>query len=134
MAPEAYSEQSGTSKMELLRKQWTAEIVDGSKSFILDVLLRSEYASGTVNYCHQKLHLKSLIGLWICLCLYWVCQFLNKTSKTCYEETQKNGKKHVLFVPRNSCSKLFVNFWLRVANYQLGSLWYDSNLYKHLYL
>ena len=34
-----------------------------SKSFILDVRFRSEYASGTVNYFHQKLHLKPLTGL-----------------------------------------------------------------------
>ena len=27
-----------------------------------------------------------------------------------YEETQKNGKKHVPFVPRNSGSKIFINF------------------------
>ena len=78
-----------------------------SKNFILDVWLCSEYSSGTVNCCRQKLHLKSLIGLWICLCLCWVWQFLNETSKICYEETQKNGKKHVPFVPRNSCSKIF---------------------------
>ena len=32
-----------------------------SKSLILDVRLRSEYASGTVNYCRQKLHLFSII-------------------------------------------------------------------------
>ena len=73
------------------------------KSFILDVPLGSEYASETVgNYCHQKLHLKYLIRPWICLCLYWVWQFLNVTSKICYERTQKNGKKHVPFVPRNT--------------------------------
>ena len=93
-----------------------------SKSFILDVRIRSEYASGTVNYCRQKLQPESLIGPWICLCLYWGRQFLNETSKTCYEETQKNGRKHVPFVPRNSCSKTFVNFWFWMANYQLGGL------------
>ena len=32
------------------------------KSFILDVWLRFEYASGTVNSYRKKLHLKSLIG------------------------------------------------------------------------
>ena len=37
--------------------------IDFSKSFILDVRPRSEYASGTVNCCRQKLNLKSLIGL-----------------------------------------------------------------------
>ena len=62
-----------------------------SKSFTLDVQLRSDYASGTVNCCHQKLHLKSLIGVWMCHCLYRVWQFLNETSKVCYGETQKNG-------------------------------------------
>ena len=40
-----------------------------SKSFILDVWLRSEYAFRTGNYFHQKLPLKFLIWLWICLCL-----------------------------------------------------------------
>ena len=93
-----------------------------SKSFILDVWPSSNYASGVVNYCRQKLHLKSLVGPLICLCMYWVWQFLNETSKICYEETQKNGKKHVPFVPRNSCSKILVNFWFWIANYQLGSL------------
>ena len=74
-----------------------------SKSFILDVRLRSEYASGSVNYFCQKLHLKPRIGLWI-------CQFLTEISKVCYEETQNNSNKHVPFVPRNSCSKIFKNF------------------------
>ena len=40
----------------------------------------------------------------------------------CYEETQKNGKKHVPFVPRNSGSKIFINFSFWMANYQLGGL------------
>ena len=96
MVPEAYSEQSGTSKMEffvLIVNGWNSGRLFFSKSFILDVLLHSKYASGTVNYCRQKLHLKSLIGPWICLCLYWVWQFLNETSKVCYQET--NGNKHV---------------------------------------
>ena len=31
-------------------------------------------------------------------------------SKVYYKETQKNGGKHVLFGPGNSCSKNFVNF------------------------
>ena len=96
MVPEEYSEQSGTSKMEPF-----VQIVNGwnsgqlkmffSQSFILDVRLRSVYVSGTVNCCRQNLHLKSLIGLWMCLCLYWVWQFLNATSKVCYEENQDNG-------------------------------------------
>ena len=34
----------------------------------------------------------------------------NEISKACYQETQRNGKKHVLFIPGNSCWKLFVNF------------------------
>ena len=61
------------------------------------------HASGSVNYFCQKLHLKPLIGLWI-------CQFLTEISKVCYEETQNNSNKHVPFVPRNSCSKIFINF------------------------
>ena len=36
--------------------------------------------------------------------------YANAISKVCYEETGKNGNKHVAFVPRNSCSKIFVNF------------------------
>ena len=93
-----------------------------SKGFILDVQLRSEYASGTVNYFHQKLHLKSLIGLWICLCLCWVRQLLvNEISKVGYEETQKNGNKHVPFVPGNNCSKVFIkNFWFFEGKLPVG--------------
>ena len=34
----------------------------------------------------------------------------NAISKVCYEETQKNGNKYVAFVPRNSCSNIFVIF------------------------
>ena len=49
-------------------------------------------------------------------------QALNEISKVCYEEMQKNDNKHVPFVPRNSCSKIFVNFQFWMANYQLGSL------------
>ena len=52
-----------------------------SKSFILDVWLRSEYTSGSVIYLHQNLHLKSVIRLWICRCLYWVWQFIMKLAK-----------------------------------------------------
>ena len=33
-----------------------------------------------------------------------------KLAKVSCEETQKNGNKHVLFVPWNSCSKIFVDF------------------------
>ena len=43
-------------------------------------------------------------------------------SKICYEETEKNGNKHVLFVPGNSCSKMFLNFRFWMANYQVGGL------------
>ena len=38
------------------------------------------------------------------------------------EETHKNGNKHVLFVPENSCLKIFVNFPFWMANYQVGDL------------
>ena len=139
MVSEAYSEQSGTSKMELLVQivnNWNSGRLKmfSPKCLILNVRLRSENASGTVNYFRQKLHLQSLIGLWIFFCLYWVWRFLNEISKVCYEETQKNGNKHVPFVPRNSCSNNFINFWFWMANYQLGGLWHDSNPYEHLYL
>ena len=78
---------------------------------MLDVRLHSECTSGSVNYFCQKLYLKSSIGLWICPCLHWVWQFLNKISKVSYEETQKNGNKHVPFVPSNSSSKIFDFGW-----------------------
>ena len=42
--------------------------------------------------------------------LYRVWQFLNEISKGCYEETQKNGNKHVPYLPRNSYSKIFCKF------------------------
>ena len=99
---------------------WMTEIEDGWISFILDIWLSFEYVSGTVYYFWQKVHFKSFIGLQICLCLYQVWQFINEVSKVCYEETQKNGNKHVLFVPRNSCSKIFVNFQFWMGSYQLG--------------
>ena len=63
MVPESYSEQSGRWKMEdgalCVNSEWLKMFF--SKSFILDVRLGTEYASETVNYCRQKMHLKSLI-------------------------------------------------------------------------
>ena len=99
------------------------KIVNGSKprtfstkSSILDILLTPENASGyrVFNYFYQKLHLKSLICLCIgliCLCIYLVRQFwrwVNEISKVCYEETQNNCTKYVIF--ENSCSKKFLHF------------------------
>ena len=55
--------------------------------------------------------------------LCWTRQFwINEISKVCYEETLKNGNKHVRYVPGNSCSNIFVNFQFWIANYQLGGL------------
>ena len=88
-----------------------------SKSFILDVQLHSKYASGTVNYFLQKLHLKtpSLIG-----------QFLNEIRKACYEETKENGNKYVLFVPSkifvNFCRLIFLDFGWQIINWAACSM------------
>ena len=128
-----YSERSQISKMELF-----VYIVNGSnggqlkiffsKRFILDVQLHSKYASGTVNYFLQKLHLKtpSLIGLWIWLYLYWVWQFLNEIRKACYEETKENGNKYVLFVPSkifvNFCRLIFLDFGWQIINWAACSM------------
>ena len=97
-----------------------------SKSFILDVRLRSEYASGTVNYFRQKLHLK--IYNRILNTLLPVLSLLNEIGKACYKETKKNGNKHVPLVSRNSSSKIFVIFLFWMVNYQL------VGLYEHSYL
>ena len=51
---------------------------------------------------------------------FW--QFLNEINNECYEESQKNGNKHALFVPRKSSSKILINFQSWMANYQLGGL------------
>ena len=61
MVPEAYSKQGARSKKTFCVNSERLKMFF-SKSFILDVRLGPEYASGTVNYCRQKLHLKSLIG------------------------------------------------------------------------
>ena len=37
---------------------------------------------------------------------FW--RWINKISKVCYEETQKNGNKYV--VSKNSCFKIVINF------------------------
>ena len=84
---------------------WTL-LTFSAKSSIFNILLGPENASGfSLNYFHQKLHLWSLKGL-TCICIYLVQQFwrwINKMSKVCYEETQKNGYKYV--VSENSSSK-----------------------------
>ena len=60
--PEAYSERSQISKMKLFEKKIFSRplfqpFTIYTKSSILDVRLRSEYASGTINYFREKLHL-----------------------------------------------------------------------------
>ena len=35
--------------------------------------------------------------------------WINVISKVCYEETQENGNKHLLFVPGSSCLKIWGN-------------------------
>ena len=55
-----------------------------AKNVILNIWQGSEYASA------------------------WVRQFwINEISKIYHEETQKNGYKYIVFVPGNSCSKIF---------------------------
>ena len=151
MQPFARIKQGQTSKMELfvlIVNSWNSRWLEMffSKSFILDVRLRSEYTFGTVitlwlclwnssgNFFPKNCILNLWKGLQICICLHWVWQFLNEISKAFYEETQKNGNKYVPLVPRNACLKIFLNFQFWMANYQLGSLWHDSNLYECLHL
>ena len=85
-----------TSRMALFTKIMNGwkPLTFSAKSFILDILLGTENASGftVFNYFHQKLHLRSLRGQ-MCLCMYLVSQiwrWINEISKVCYEETQKN--------------------------------------------
>ena len=59
---EAYSERSQISKMKLFEKKIFSRplfqpFTIYTKSSILDVRLRSEYASGTINYFRERLHL-----------------------------------------------------------------------------
>ena len=125
-------------------------LIFSTKSSILDIQLGWENTSGFkgFNYFHQNLHLRSLRGL-ICLCIYLVQQFwrwINEISKVCYEETQKNDNKYVVF--ENSCSKNFmyfqekhpceIAFLNKVAGYLtltgnvlLGNLWnFQNNFHK----
>ena len=111
---------------------WNGYFFFFSKSSILDIQVHCEYTSGNVNYFCEKHHLKYLIGSEYASA--WVWQFwINEISKICHEETQKNGNKHVLFVLRNSCLKIFINFPFWMVNYQVGGLQNESNLYEHLY-
>ena len=62
-----YSERSQTSKMKLSEKKILSRplfqpFTIYTESFILDVWLCSEYASGTINYFHKGLHLDVWLG------------------------------------------------------------------------
>ena len=111
-------------------------------------ILNTPLSSKPLTIFCQKLHLKAFIGFWTCLCLNLVRQFwINEIRKACYEETQKNGNKHVLFISGNSW-KIFVNFqgkhlsastflnnvagYLTVrGNVFLGNLWnFQNSFYK----
>ena len=67
MVKEAYSERSQTSKMKLFEKKIFSRplfqlFTIYTKSSILDVRLRSEYASGTINYFRKRFHLNVWVG------------------------------------------------------------------------
>ena len=65
--PKAYSKQSGTSKMMLFEKNiFSCQLIQPFTIYIkspnLDVPICSEYASGTINYFHNRLHLDVWLG------------------------------------------------------------------------
>ena len=90
---------------------------------MLDIRICFEYASGAMTYFDQKLYLKSLIGLFICLCLYLA--IIKWIQQSMLLRNFKNGKKQVPFV------SLFKHFRFWIANYQLGGLQHDSNFMNH---
>ena len=101
-----------TTKMALFTKTTNGwkPLTFSTKSFILDIFLGPENASGftVFNYFHQKLHLRSLRGQ-IYLCMYLVPQiwrWINEISKILmlWRNTLECA------VSENNCSKNFVNF------------------------
>ena len=104
-----YSERSWTSKMEILKNFfWLFTIY--TKRSILDVRLRSEYASGTVNYIWKRLHLRCSTPFGISLenIVNYFCKRLRSSHQWC--SVRKSVLRNLIkLTGKHLCQSLLFN-------------------------